>query len=252
LELGDDTVRIEAVYHGVHDGIELGQGAGGVVRAVQHATTGLPYAVKILELHRLLTRRDQQPEQEQGPNVVPASTASIKNAVAQMEALQNEITIMSQLDHPHIARLQEVYQDENHIYLVQEVCRGGDLWEWLYLQPNQRLGEPVAQRIVWQILTSVRYLHSKGIVHRDLKLENFLFCTDQHELVKMIGTFFRTHHKTRCSSPIQVFLACFFLALDRLWIEQALCSSRRNPPRQGRYAIRRGTRSASRQLRRKV
>ena len=74
------------------------------------------------------------------------------------------------------------------LYLVQEVCRGGDLWDWLYQQPAERFAEATARRLVWQMTSALRYLHTKGIVHRDLKLENFLFSTSRHEQLKMIGT----------------------------------------------------------------
>lgn len=178
LEWGN-KVPIETVYQGVHDGTKLGEGVAGMVRKVQHVATGLIYAVKVLTLQRLsLTTPPRKQDQDDDADAA---------AAAQMEALRNEITIMSQLDHPHIARLQEVYQDEDHIYLVQEICTGGDLFDWLYSQPDERLDEATARRIIWQMLSAVRYLHSKGIVHRDLKLENFLFCTHRHEQVKMIG-----------------------------------------------------------------
>jgi Protein kinase domain len=185
LERGNNKVSIETVYRGVHDGTILGEGVAGVVRKVQHIATGFTYAVKVLTLKRLLTPQRQEPPGQE-------NHASDVGAIAsQMESLRNEITIMSQLDHPHIARLQEVYQDESHIYLVQEICSGGDLFDWLYMQPDERLDEPTTCRIIWQILSAVRYLHDKGIVHRDLKLENFLFCTNRREQVKMIGAYSR-------------------------------------------------------------
>jgi calcium-dependent protein kinase len=78
---------------------------------------------------------------------------------------------MAQLDHPNIARLQEVYEDEEQIYLVQELGSGGELFDVLDDQPDYHYGETEAVELMFQMLSALRYLHSKGIVHRDLKLE---------------------------------------------------------------------------------
>lgn len=87
----------------------------------------------------------------------------------------------SQLDHPNVVRLEEVYESEAAIYLVMELCTGGDLFDRLSDKPNHRYTEEACARVVKQICSSVRYLHSKGIIHRDLKLENFLFSTSEKD-----------------------------------------------------------------------
>jgi calcium-dependent protein kinase len=84
---------------------------------------------------------------------------------------------MCQLDHPNIVRIDEVYESTNEIYIVQELCLGGDLFDRLDEQEDYHYTEAQCARLVKMMLSSVRYLHSKGIVHRDLKLENFLFST---------------------------------------------------------------------------
>jgi len=89
--------------------------------------------------------------------------------------LRNEIYIMCQLDHPNIVRIDEVYESTNEIYIVQELCLGGDLFDRLDEQLDYHYSEAQCARLVKQMMSSVRYLHSKGIIHRDLKLENFLF-----------------------------------------------------------------------------
>lgn len=96
---------------------------------------------------------------------------------AALQALREEIFIMCQLDHPNIVRLEEVYESELEIYLIQELCHGGDLFDRLDQQPDEHYSEAKCARLVKQMLSSVRYLHSKNIIHRDLKLENFLFST---------------------------------------------------------------------------
>jgi len=141
---------IEEVYDGVHDGPVLGSGVSGLVRLVEHKATGVKYAVKCLDL----------------------GLVGSKEGLAQ---LREEIFIMCQLDHPNIVRLEEVYESHSEIYLVQELCLGGELFDRLDEQPDYHYTESECARLVKQMLSAVRYLHSKGIIHRDLKLENFLF-----------------------------------------------------------------------------
>jgi calcium-dependent protein kinase len=70
---------------------------------------------------------------------------------------------------------------------VQELCLGGELFDRLDEQPDYHYTEAECARLVKQMLSAVRYLHSKGIIHRDLKLENFLFSsTAQDSELKMI------------------------------------------------------------------
>uniref|UniRef100_A0A7S4VR08 Calmodulin n=4 Tax=Ditylum brightwellii TaxID=49249 RepID=A0A7S4VR08_9STRA len=153
---------IEEVYEGVHDGPILGQGIAGQVRLITHRTTGVQYAVKCLDLCLVDT--------EEG-----------------LQQLREEIYIMCQLDHPNIVRLEEVYESEMEIYLVQELCLGGELFDRLDEQPDYHYTEAQCARLVKQMLGAVRYIHEKGIIHRDLKLENFLFSnTSAESELKMI------------------------------------------------------------------
>lgn len=80
--------------------------------------------------------------------------------------LRNEIFIMCQLDHPNIVRIEEVYESTNEIYIVQELCLGGELFDRLDEQPDYHYTEPQCARLVKQMLSAVRYLHSNGIIHR--------------------------------------------------------------------------------------
>ena len=153
---------IEEVYDGVHNGPVLGSGISGLVRLVTHKATGLKYAVKVLDLGLVDTKEG-------------------------LRQLREEIFIMCQLDHPNIVRLEEVYESHSEIYLVQELCLGGELFDRLDEQPDYHYTEAECARLVKQMMSAVRYLHHKGIIHRDLKLENFLFSsTSTDSELKMI------------------------------------------------------------------
>jgi len=89
--------------------------------------------------------------------------------------LRQEIKIMAPLDHPNIIRLHEYFETPEAIHLVLELCSGGELLDKLNTQPDNRFTEVVACQLVHSMLSAVRYCHNNNIVHRDLKLENFLF-----------------------------------------------------------------------------
>lgn len=141
---------IEEVYDGVHNGPVLGSGISGLVRLVTHKATGIKYAVKVLDL-------------------------GLVDTAEGLKQLRNEIFIMCQLDHPNVVRLEEVYESHSEIFLVLELATGGELFDRLDEQPDYHYTEAECAKLVKQMLSAVRYLHSKGIIHRDLKLENFLF-----------------------------------------------------------------------------
>jgi len=117
-----------------------------------------------------------------------------------MQQLKEEVRILSEVDHPNIVRLEEVYRSESAVYLVQELCEGGDLFHWIGNRAEcKKEGLPSEERcadIMRQLLSGMRYLHSKGIVHRDLKLENVLFKTKHADArVKIIDFGLSKHFK---------------------------------------------------------
>ena len=72
-------------------------------------------------------------------------------------------------------KLYEYFEDEKNVYLVTEICKGGELFDRII--ENEFFAEKVAAKIFKQILQSLFYCHNMGIAHRDLKPENFLFET---------------------------------------------------------------------------
>lgn len=87
-------------------------------------------------------------------------------------SLTREIHHHRQLHHPHVCQLLEIVATESSIYLVSELCAGGELYD--YLVECGRLAEHEARRIIGQLLLALGYCHAQGVCHRDLKLENVL------------------------------------------------------------------------------
>ena len=77
---------------------------------------------------------------------------------------------MCQADHPDIIRLEEVYESPTQIYLIENLLTGGDMFDRLEEQTDYRYTEIQCAKIVKQMMNSIRYLHSKKVIHRDLKL----------------------------------------------------------------------------------
>lgn len=90
-----------------------------------------------------------------------------------------------------------VYEGDSELYLTQELCTGGDLFDRLDRQTNYCYTEAQCAKLVRQIISAVSYLHSKNIIHRDLKLENFLFQDESSDSeLKMIDFGLSKHFHT--------------------------------------------------------
>ena len=94
-----------------------------------------------------------------------------------MKRLANEINILKQIKHPNIVGLIELKKTKTHIYIITEFCNGGSLTDCLkdYINSHYKpFSEKIVQYLMKQILSAINYLHSKKIIHRDLKLDNIL------------------------------------------------------------------------------
>lgn len=90
---------------------------------------------------------------------------------------RREVQTMKMMDHPNVIKLFGTYEDVRSVYLVMELCCGGDLFDRLV--EVKSFAESPAAIVVHQILSGVYYMHERQVCHRDLKLENFLFATKE-------------------------------------------------------------------------
>mmetsp|Transcript_73616 Transcript_73616/g.172434 ORF Transcript_73616/g.172434 Transcript_73616/m.172434 type:complete len:596 (-) Transcript_73616:8-1795(-) len=99
--------------------------------------------------------------------------------------LKQECEVYLTVDHPNIAQLSDVYEWEDGMAIITEYCSGGELLQRLEAQAVY--DEADAADATAQMLQAVNYLHAHNIVHRDLKLQNFLYETsDKDALLKLI------------------------------------------------------------------
>lgn len=119
-----------------------------------------------------------------------------------MFLIEKEIEIMSQLDHPNVVKLYEVYVNEEEVCLVMELAKGGEVFDRL-LECGS-LPELEAARLLHQVLDAVQYLHTRGIVHRDLKPENLLFYDNKSNSKVMVTDFGLSEYEEELSpeSPV--------------------------------------------------
>lgn len=100
----------------------------------------------------------------------------IENTEA-MKYLKNEILILRGLDHPNIVKFETVRKTKKHFYLFMEFCNGGELSKALekYQEKYEKpFSQEIVQHLMRQIIDAFKYIHSKSIIHRDVKLDNVL------------------------------------------------------------------------------
>lgn len=149
------TVDSVDSLNGKYD-IEDTLGAGvSVVKKAVHKFTKKAYAVKYLQ------------KTVKGQNIPRSS-------------LDNEIEILKTLSHPNIVQLYETLEDPNTIYLIMELVKGSDLFDISDILGNLRPASVVA--ILTPLLFALSYLHSRGVVHHDIKPENIIVDYSQNTL----------------------------------------------------------------------
>ncbi|KAM8961369.1 phosphorylase b kinase gamma catalytic chain, liver/testis isoform [Pelodytes ibericus] len=131
----------------------IGRGVSSTVRRCVHRDTGCQFAVKIIEV----TPERLSPEQLREVRLSTAKEMEILHYVSQ---------------HPYIITLIDSYESNTFIFLVFDLMKRGELFD--YLTEKVTLSEKETRYIMRSLLEAVSYLHSNNIVHRDLKPENIL------------------------------------------------------------------------------
>ena len=156
--------------------LDIGEGNFGKVKLAIFEPTGEQFAIKILNKKKI---------------------SKLKNK------MQRENEILTKLNHINIVFVYKIIETERNIYIIQEYCKLGELFD--YIVKKEKLDEKEASIFFYQLINGVEYMHSKGIAHRDLKPENLLLTEDK--VLKIID-FGLCHEfneneflKTKCGSP---------------------------------------------------
>ncbi|CAD7965961.1 unnamed protein product [Amoebophrya sp. A25] len=159
LLLGQNPMRkLTEVYHAPER--RLGAGAFGEVWRVRHRSTGTKRVVKKIKMQ---------------PNMDPED----------LEFLAKELGVLLRLDHPNVVKCHDWFQEENGLFIVFELCEGGELVD--FLNATDKREKPAIADVMSQIFAAVAYCHELNVIHRDLKLENCLLKSrDSESLVKII------------------------------------------------------------------
>jgi len=144
---------------------KYGQGGFGEVWGCNHKETGEQYAIKRIALREA------------------------ENKAGSTERMHRELQVFVRLENPYIVKLHEVLMDSTYLYLVMDICSGGDLAAYLYLYvddpdrimrklefPDHVMGLPtkIVGQLLWQMLAGLAYMHHHYFCHRDIKLQNYM------------------------------------------------------------------------------
>lgn len=142
---------------------QVGKGASGRVFLVRDRLNGEHLALKVIE-----------------------KSSVYENDDAYRHALDERLVLEMACEHPFILNLRYAFQTDRRLYIVTEYCDGGDLFDYLKKR-GKPFKEPEGRRIAGEILLALEYIHSLGVVYRDLKLENVLLDLGGHVRIADFG-----------------------------------------------------------------
>lgn len=129
----------------------IGSGAYGIVVSALNRHSGDQVAIKVIRREMLKV-----------PEV--------------LAAFEQETRIHQSLCHENIVQLKNIIYEPDYIFVVMELCKHGDLLDWIQQNPNQNHRQIIS--FFYQILLAVKYLHDRDIAHLDIKPENILLQGD--------------------------------------------------------------------------
>ena len=102
------------------------------------------------------------------------------NQYSMLEETKNAIPNIKGLNHSNIIKMIDFKEDSDYYYCIYDYCNGGNLSDYIkYLKENNKsCSEEEAQYIMKQLIEAFKYLHNKGIIHRDIKSSNILIYFD--------------------------------------------------------------------------
>jgi calcium-dependent protein kinase len=142
---------------------KIGSGRHGVIKLCYKKTNNKKFAVKLL-------KKD------------PTSETFKLNL-----SILRQVQYLSVLNHPSLLKIHSFYEDHINFYIVMDHFKQGDLYERLI--KNHKFCETCTSRIMRQIFSALAFLHSKGLAHRDIKLENMLLEENDSEILVKITDF---------------------------------------------------------------
>ncbi|KAG9245492.1 hypothetical protein BJ878DRAFT_541219 [Calycina marina] len=142
-------------------GNTLGEGEFGKVKMGWKQAGGVQVAIKLI-------RRD-----------------TVGHNPTRLAKIYREIAILREVSHPNIVKLHEMVETEKQIGIILEYASGGELFD--YILNHRYLKDNAARKLFAQLISGVGYLHKKGIVHRDLKLENLLLDRNRNIIITDFG-----------------------------------------------------------------
>ena len=175
-----NDVFVPSVIEGYTLEKQIGVGTTSVVWLSTHIKTNMQVAIKIIPKVRI-------------------------NDTRCIARFSREVNLLKSMDHPLIAQLFQIFEDENNHYFVLEFAEGGNLVSMI--AENGNLVESVAKQIFIQLISVLEYMHSvKNVAHRDIKAENILL--DKHRHLRLIDFGFSRSFTwedptliTACGSP---------------------------------------------------
>jgi serine/threonine protein kinase len=218
------------VYDWYTFGDVIGKGNFGVVRTASHKQSDAEFAVKII------------PKMNGGrPGANSSDFSSALHAAVQLDdrpegltsamlQLEREIEVLSFLQHPNIVKLIDSFEDVSNVFMVMELCSGGQLLEFI-LRRNY-LSEGQVAFVMRQVFRALEYMHGVGVgvVHRDLKPDNCALRTAAplaQNIVQLIdfgfcvraetGQVMRSQHGTPLYMAPQVFKGLAYDSSCDMW-----------------------------------